>query len=218
MRTRTAGRTLAALALGTALVSGGGVAAAAPGDGPGSTPTTLGRATTLLQSGGAGEPASGDLAVFAPQGVAAFARGEFSVAGYDCVPQESGEDVSSVPGAVDGVATASAEGVLALTCTYHVAPGEPDPELPSLPATALVDLSWEGSGPVERYTQAGRSFACVTRAESRAAVVTGSVLLSVPGLSVPGLPGKGVEVVLTTAGSEVDVLVQQQDRCRPARG
>ncbi len=218
MRTRTAGRTLAALALGTALVSGGGVAAAAPGDGPGSTPTTLGRATTLLQSGGAGEPASGDLAVFAPQGVAAFARGEFSVAGYDCVPQESGEDVSSVPGAVDGVAAASAEGVLPLTCTYHVAPGEPDPGLPSLPATALVDLSWEGSGPVERYTQAGRSFACVTRAESRAAVVTGSVLLSVPGLSGPGLSGEGVEVVLTTAGSEVDVLVQQQDRCRPARG
>jgi hypothetical protein len=212
MRTRTAGRVLAALVVGAALAGGTGVAAAAPGGGPGSTLTTLGRASTFLQSASADGPeASGDLTVFAPQGVPAFARGELSVAGYDCVPQESGDDAASVPGTVDGVVRATADGVLALTCSYHVAPGEPDPGLPSLPATALVDLTWEGSGPVERYTQAGGSFSCVTRAESRAAVVTGSVELSVPGL----LPG---EVVLTAAGTAGDALVQQQDRCRPVRG
>jgi hypothetical protein len=214
MRTGTAGRTLAALAMGTALAGGTGVAAAAPGDGQGSTLTTLGRASTFLQSGGTGGPAaSGDLTVFAPEGVAAFARGEFSVAGYDCLPQQSGEDVSSVPGAVDGVVSARAAGVFTLTCDYHVAPGEPDPGLPSLTATAVVDLTWAGSGPVERSTRAGGSFSCVTRAETRAAVVTGAVRVT-----VPGLPGGGGEVVLTAAGSAADALAHQQDRCRPARG
>jgi hypothetical protein len=53
----------------------------------------------------------------------------------------------------------------------------------------------------------------VTRAETRAAVVTGSVRVT-----VPGLPGGGGEVVLTAAGSAADALAHQQDRCRPARG
>ena len=168
-RILTAGAFSAVLAAATA-----GTAAAAPPSDHEPTRSTTGSAFAFLS----GPESAVFLDAFAPPGEDSFATLEIFVAGFECLTEER------IPAVVDDLTSASATGELTLTCGS--AEGE-------VLAHAVVDVAWEGEGPISPSTFAGRGMACVVRVLTRQATVTGTVQVTIPelGIDETARPGEG---------------------------
>ena len=192
MTIHTLTRTLTTAALTAALAwTCAGAASAAPPEGIGPTRSTDGFAFAILAS--AGEPGLGIfLEVFDPRAQPAFAGLDVFFGSYEC------QTDAPVPASLDGTESASVAGTLLLTCG--------GPGVPEVTGYAEIDVRWTGEGRIRRSTVAGPQF-CVSRTETRAAEVTGTVRLVIDALDV--------DLVMTPVYGE---LQQTRSLCPPSRG
>lgn len=164
--------------------SGAGTAVAADG-----LRTVTDYATAVLSAD------DGGVRVFASivgeRGTAPTAAIDVYVQGYTC-----GTD-DTVTAMIEELESATASGVLDLTCTYVVDPENPPEEpMPDVPGTASVDLGWAGTGATTRVKLHATTDHCVGRILERQAVVDGGVRVVVPDL--------GVDVLATTPADDPD--------------
>ena len=198
--TKRTGWALTVTALATAASWAGSAAAAAPPSDPGPTRYSNDYASVFIVEG----DVFSDFNVYAPEGQQSFARGEFNVLGYECLPD------NAVAAMIDPLTSATAVGTLQVTCFW---PGDWDaPNAPAvLTAAGTVDvgLSWEAEGPVTRMTTAGPSSSCVAHLQIRHAQVAGSVRVNIPDL--------GFTQSATAPGDNDDTLRHEEAICRSQR-
>jgi hypothetical protein len=169
MRTRTAAALTLLLAAGTLGTLSGTATAAPPGN------TTTGSADAFPLVGGAGV----FLSAYDPDGEAAFAVPEVFAGGYECGTEER------LPARFRGLGSVSTTGTVEVTCWGA--------ELPDVTGTVTVDVAWRGRGPVTAQPPVPSE--CDLRVLLRAAEVTGTVTLEVPGVvpettaALDGIPG-----------------------------
>jgi hypothetical protein len=189
MRTRnTPTRTVVVGALAATLAwSGAGTATAAPPSGGLRTVTDY--ATAVLRTGDDGVRVLASVVV--ERGAAPVADVDVYVQGYECSTDDT------VTATIVELASATAIGVLDLTCTYLVDPENPPEEpVPDVTGTAYVDLEWAGTGEATRVRLHATTDHCVGRILERQAIVSGGVRVVVPEL--------GVDALATTPADDQD--------------
>jgi hypothetical protein len=193
-------RALTVLAAATAVSwAGAGAATAAPSE-PGIIRSSYDYASVFIVEG----DVFSDFNVYAPPGQQPFARGEFSVLGYDCFPD------NDVAAEIDPLTSATAAGTLHVTCYWHGDWEDPNaPEVLMAEGTVSVDLTWSAEGRVTRMTTAGPYTECVGHLQIRHATVTGGVQVVIPDL--------GFDQFATAPGDNDDTLRHEEMICRPQR-